>query len=88
MYIKDLNRLGRDLSSTIILDNSPASYCFNVENAVPIKTWFNDPYDTELLDLLPIFESLSKVKDVRKIIKQIINKMSQVFAAADRMEDK
>lgn len=33
-YVKDLSRLGRDLSRVIIIDNSPASYIFHPDNAV------------------------------------------------------
>lgn len=33
-YVKDLSRLGRELSRVIIIDNSPASYIFHPENAV------------------------------------------------------
>lgn len=33
-YVKDLSRLGRDLSRVIIVDNSPASYIFHPDNAV------------------------------------------------------
>ena len=32
IYIKDLNKLGRDLSDIIIVDNYPNSYSFNKEN--------------------------------------------------------
>lgn len=32
--MKDLSRLGRELSKVIIVDNSPASYIFHPENAV------------------------------------------------------
>ncbi|XP_073916132.1 CTD small phosphatase-like protein isoform X2 [Castor canadensis] len=32
-YVKDLSRLGRELSKVIIVDNSPASYIFHPENA-------------------------------------------------------
>jgi RNA polymerase II subunit A small phosphatase-like protein len=34
-YVKDLNKLGRDLQKIVIVDNSPASYIFHPENAVP-----------------------------------------------------
>lgn len=37
-YVKDLSRLGRELSKVIIVDNSPASYIFHPENAVSILT--------------------------------------------------
>lgn len=37
--------LGRDLSQTIIVDNSPHSYCFQPENALPITTFIDDMQD-------------------------------------------
>lgn len=33
-YVKDLNKLGRELQQIIIVDNSPASYIFHPDNAV------------------------------------------------------
>ncbi|XP_041719278.1 uncharacterized protein LOC121550903 isoform X1 [Coregonus clupeaformis] len=69
-YVKDLSRLGRDLNKVIIVDNSPASYIFHSDNAVPVASWFDDMADTELLDLIPFFERLSKVDDVYDILKQ------------------
>jgi len=64
-YVKDLGRLGRDLKKTVIIDNSPASYMFNPENAVPVESWFDDESDNELIELIPILEQLSKANDVR-----------------------
>nr|XP_048724758.1 carboxy-terminal domain RNA polymerase II polypeptide A small phosphatase 1 isoform X2 [Caretta caretta] len=69
-YVKDLSRLGRDLSRILIVDNSPASYVFHPDNAVPVASWFDNMADTELLDLLPFFERLSKVDDVYTVLKQ------------------
>ncbi|KAM7405278.1 hypothetical protein PAMP_012552 [Pampus punctatissimus] len=63
-YVKDLSRLGRDLHKTLILDNSPASYIFHPNNAVPVLSWFDDVDDAELLNLLPVFEELSQADDV------------------------
>ncbi|KAL3064720.1 carboxy-terminal domain RNA polymerase II polypeptide A small phosphatase 2 [Trematomus bernacchii] len=63
-YVKDLSRLGRDLNKTLILDNSPASYIFHPNNAVPVVSWFDDMDDAELLNLLPVFEELSQAEDV------------------------
>jgi len=64
-YVKDLGKLGRDIKRTVIIDNSPASYMFNPENAVPVESWFDDENDTELLSLMPVLEQLSKANDVR-----------------------
>jgi RNA polymerase II subunit A small phosphatase-like protein len=67
-YVKDLSRLGRDIRHVIIVDNSPASYMFHPENAVPIDTWFDDENDTELLDLIPFLEDMTKVDNVCSVL--------------------
>ncbi|KAK7938651.1 hypothetical protein WMY93_001977 [Mugilogobius chulae] len=69
-YVKDLSRLGRDLSRVIIIDNSPVSYIFHPDNAVPVASWFDDVSDTELLDLIPFFERLSLEQEVYPALKQ------------------
>ncbi|XP_056289656.1 CTD (carboxy-terminal domain, RNA polymerase II, polypeptide A) small phosphatase-like a isoform X2 [Pseudoliparis swirei] len=73
-YVKDLSRLGRELSKVIIIDNSPASYIFHPENAVPVQSWFDDLMDTELLDLIPLFEGLSKEEDVYGLLQSLRNR--------------
>ncbi|BEJ11739.1 hypothetical protein CspHIS471_0201990 [Cutaneotrichosporon sp. HIS471] len=67
-YVKDLSQLGRDIDKSIIIDNSPASYIFHPNNAVPVSTWFNDPHDTELTDLCPFLSDLAGVDDVRGVL--------------------
>ncbi|KDR75439.1 hypothetical protein GALMADRAFT_249498 [Galerina marginata CBS 339.88] len=67
-YVKDLSQLGRPIADTIILDNSPASYIFHPNNAVPVSSWFNDPHDAELTDLVPFLADLTSVPDVRGIL--------------------
>ncbi|KAF8070196.1 protein phosphatase [Lyophyllum atratum] len=67
-YVKDLSQLGRPIADTIILDNSPASYIFHPNNAVPVSSWFNDPHDAELTDLVPFLADLTSVSDVRGIL--------------------
>ncbi|XP_015279836.1 PREDICTED: CTD small phosphatase-like protein, partial [Gekko japonicus] len=73
-YVKDLSRLGRELSKVIIVDNSPASYIFHPENAVPVQSWFDDMTDTELLDLIPFFEGLSKEEEVYTMLHKLCNR--------------
>jgi len=67
-YVKDLGRLGRDLKKTIIIDNSPASFLWHPQNAIPIISWFDDDSDTELIDLVPFLQDITKVEDVREVL--------------------
>lgn len=68
--IQDLSQVGRELKETIIIDNSPTSYIFHPQHAVPISSWFSDAHDNELLDLIPVLEDLagSDVRDVSLVL--------------------
>ncbi|KAI5298371.1 Nuclear envelope morphology protein 1, partial [Ascosphaera atra] len=67
-YIKDLSSVEPDLSKVMILDNSPMSYVFHEDNAIPIQGWISDPGDNDLLNLIPLLESLQYVTDVRALL--------------------
>ncbi|ORZ24220.1 HAD-like domain-containing protein [Absidia repens] len=71
-YVKDLSQLGRQLNQVIILDNSPASYIFHTANACPVSSWYNDPHDSELLDLIPFLEDLAFVDDITDVLDNTI----------------
>ncbi|KAH8589444.1 NLI interacting factor-like phosphatase-domain-containing protein [Bisporella sp. PMI_857] len=67
-FIKDLTSIEPDLSKVMILDNSPLSYMFHQDNAIPIEGWINDPTDNDLLHLVPLLEGLQYVTDVRAFL--------------------
>ena len=71
-FVKDLSLLGRDFKDIISLDNHPTAYSLNHYNGFPIKSWFDDKNDDELLKICPILEFLSYVPDVREYIKKIV----------------
>ena len=62
------------MKDVIIVDNSPNAYYFHPENAVPILSWYDDPDDRCLFELIPLLEALSQVDDVRTVIPKFVRK--------------
>tara|TARA_B110000977_G_scaffold191230_1_gene263064 strand:- start:4120 stop:4830 length:711 start_codon:yes stop_codon:yes gene_type:complete len=67
-YVKDLTSLGRPMNKTIIIDNSPHSYAFQPQNALPVSSFIDDPRDNDLLDMLPYLNELAGVNDVAEML--------------------
>jgi CTD nuclear envelope phosphatase 1 len=57
-----------DYSKLIIIDNSPISFTRHKDNGLMIEGWINDPDDTELMNLLPLLNSLRFVSDIRCVL--------------------
>ena len=76
IYIKDLKIFERKINNMIIIDNNPLSYDNNIENGIPILSWYEDINDNELLKLLPLLKymSNSNIEDVRPVINQVVNR--------------
>jgi len=66
-YIKDLNRLGRDLSKVIVVDNVAANFRLQTENGIMIRTWTGDQEDKAFDELMPVLLQIAKseFKDLR-----------------------
>lgn len=67
-FVKDLSKLGRHMRNVILLDNSPICFSMQPENGIPIKSWYNNKSDVELMEYTKSLILLSNVPDVRTII--------------------
>lgn len=76
-FLKDLSKLGRDLSKVIIVDNVAENFQLQPHNGIFIKSWFDDPKDTALQELLPILIQIAKkgVSDVRTALRELKEQM-------------
>ena len=83
-YYKDLNKLGRDLKKTIIVDDKPINIKLQHDNGIIIKPFLVENYNNDyiLFDLVRVLIKIAKDKpdDVRESLKiykdEIYNKIS------------
>jgi len=69
-YVKDLSRLGRDLGSTIIIDNSKNCYKLQPENAMASLTWLDDRRDAQLVRMIPYLVRTNQEQQVYDVLKE------------------
>jgi CTD small phosphatase-like protein 2 len=84
-YVKDISKLGRDLSKTIIIDNVWENFQLQQENGIFIKTWLEDKNDSSLIDLMPLLKEfvIKKVPDVRKTLRRFRDAMIRLYVKGD-----
>ena len=59
-YVKDISKLGRDLSKTIIIDNDLGCFYLQQENGILIKSFNGEKDDKNLFNLLNIVQKIIK----------------------------
>ena len=69
-YLKDLSVLGRDLKTAVLVDNSPHAFGYQIDNGIPIESWFDDKNDCELIKLERFLRTLQGVDDVRTVVRE------------------
>ena len=69
----------------MLVDNSPHAYGYQINNGVPIESWFDDEADTELLKLIGFLKRLQDggaKLDVRTVISEHFKTHQMVERAA------
>lgn len=69
-FVKDLSRLGRDLTRVVLVDNNLLSFIACPNNGLPILDFFTDMTDRELPAVLNTLLELSNVADVRPLLRR------------------
>ncbi|KAF4027415.1 NLI interacting factor-like phosphatase domain-containing protein [Phytophthora infestans] len=64
-YVKNLSLLDRDITQTIIVDNSPMAYAFHFRNAIGCSSFYDDLNDRELQSIGRFLTKFQEVEDVR-----------------------
>jgi len=70
-HVRDLSKLGRDLSKVLMISAKPDAWALQPENTIKLPPWKKDGGDTLLLDLLPFLQFLAThyLPDVRDVVQ-------------------
>ena len=86
-FLKDLSKLGREISKICIIDNNRDNFGLQPHNGLHISTFIGDQNDTELLllcnDLMKIAKS--NKKDIRPLIKEINETMNKRYSVNNNL---
>jgi CTD small phosphatase-like protein 2 len=76
---KDLNRLGRDLSKTIIIDNLAENFRLTPDNGIRVDDFIDDFHDQTLNILREFLLKVAKngVEDVREVLCKYRDRWSE-----------
>jgi RNA polymerase II subunit A small phosphatase-like protein len=85
IYVKDLKRLGRDMTRLAIMDNSSIAYATDLDNAVPMYPWRGDEprdlFDVELIEVIPLLLKMKKEPNFQTFLKKTfqLSKMKRLL---------
>ena len=83
LIIKDLSKIGRPLTKTIIVDNLAENFLLQKDNGIFVRTWTDDKTDTQLRDLIPLLKEIvvHEVKDVRVSLRKFRDQMARLISS-------
>ncbi|CAD8143021.1 unnamed protein product [Paramecium octaurelia] len=78
-YVKDIQRIGRDVRRTIIIDNLAENFKFQPDNGIQIQSWQGDQEDQALMFLSPLLIQIvqKKIPDVRDALRRFRDQMKK-----------
>ena len=81
-YVKDISKLGRDLSKTIIIDNDLGCFYFQQENGILVKSFEGKEDDNKLLNLHQILNQIIKspFNDIRVELNKYRDELNNLVA--------
>lgn len=85
-FVKDIDNLGRPLSQVIALDNSIVAFAYNLDNLMPIASFYDDRSDRELMSSLKLIEIIAASRNVQVelgFLFQLKNRISVTSTADD-----
>jgi RNA polymerase II subunit A small phosphatase-like protein len=75
--IKDLINLGRPLSRTVLVDDTPLAFLHQPANGIPVLGFRGDPDDRLLMEaVLPLIQTLASAPDVRCVLERRFGMMN------------
>lgn len=78
IYIKDLGIVSnKNIKEMLIIDNLSYSFSFQIDNGIPILSWYDDPNDCELKHLTKYLIKIANLEDLRKPNRQVF-KLSEL----------
>lgn len=76
------------MKDIVIVDNSAYSFGFNVNNGIPILSFYDSKEDIELFHLIDYLKMLSSVEDVREVNREafkLLDIVEEAIMLSDRM---
>ncbi|CAK78867.1 unnamed protein product (macronuclear) [Paramecium tetraurelia] len=82
-YVKDIQKIGRDIKKTIIIDNLAENFQLQPDNGIQIQSWYGDLDDQALLLLSPLLIQIvqKKIPDVREALRKFRDQMQRNIEA-------
>lgn len=77
-HLKDLSKLNRPLSKTLIVDNFQENFYMQKENGIHIRGWYGDTKDKILVNLESLLMNLVSQRpvDIRNFLADAFNRNS------------